>query len=72
MVVDRGRGIITVTPMLEAIGEDGVAAMGRATLVGRIAEPEEMAATVCAIQDPRLFGFTTGQIFACNGGMYMA
>jgi 3-oxoacyl-[acyl-carrier protein] reductase len=60
------------TPMLAAIGEDGVAAMGRATLVGRIAEPEEMAATVCAIQDPRLFGFTTGQVFPCNGGMYMA
>jgi 3-oxoacyl-[acyl-carrier protein] reductase len=60
------------TPMLEAIGEEGVAAMSRATLVGRIAEPEELAASVCAIQDPRLFGFTTGQIFPCNGGMYMA
>jgi NAD(P)-dependent dehydrogenase (short-subunit alcohol dehydrogenase family) len=60
------------TPMLAAVGEDGVAAMGRATLVGRIAEPEEMAASVCAIADRRLFGYTTGQIFACNGGLYMA
>jgi len=60
------------TPMLAAVGEDGVKAMGRATLVGRIAEPEEMAASICAIADPRLFGYTTGQIFACNGGMYMA
>lgn len=60
------------TPMLAALGEDGVKAMSRATLVGRIASAEEMAATICAISDPRLFGFTTGQIFACNGGMYMA
>jgi 3-oxoacyl-[acyl-carrier protein] reductase len=60
------------TPMLAAVGDDGVAAMGRATLVGRIAEPEEIAATVCAISDPALFGYTTGQVFAANGGMYMA
>jgi NAD(P)-dependent dehydrogenase (short-subunit alcohol dehydrogenase family) len=57
------------TPMLAAVGDDGVAAMGRATLVGRIAE---IAATVCAISDPALFGYTTGQVFAANGGMYMA
>jgi len=60
------------TPMLAAVGEEGVAAMGRSTLVGRIAEPEEMANTVCAIADPRLFGYTTGQIFAANGGLYLA
>ena len=60
------------TPMLAAVGEEGVKAMGRATLVGRIAEPEEIAATVCAISDPKLFGYTTGQVFAANGGMYMA
>jgi 3-oxoacyl-[acyl-carrier protein] reductase len=60
------------TPMLEAVGEEGIAAMARATLVGHIAEPEDMANTVCAIADPRLFGYATGQIFAVNGGMYMA
>jgi 3-oxoacyl-[acyl-carrier protein] reductase len=60
------------TPMLAAVGEEGVKAMGRATLVGRIAEPEDMAATICAISDPKLFGYTTGQVFASNGGMYMA
>ncbi len=60
------------TPMLEAVGEAGIEAMGRATLVGRVAEPEEMAYTICAIADPRLFGYTTGQIFAANGGLYMA
>jgi len=60
------------TPMLAAVDESVVDAMGRATLVGRIAEPEEMAASICAIADRRLFGYTTGQIFACNGGMYLA
>ena len=59
------------TPMLEAVGAEGVAAMGRATLVGRIAEPEEMAYTICAIADPLLFGYTTGQVFAANGGLYL-
>lgn len=60
------------TPMLAAVGEGGIQAMGRATLVGRIAEPEDMAYTVCALADPMLFGYATGQIFPCNGGMYMA
>ncbi len=59
------------TPMLAAVGEAGVQAMGRATLVGRIAEPEEIAATVAAIADPKLFGYTTGQVFASNGGLYL-
>ena len=59
------------TPMLEAVGEAGIEAIGRSTLVGRIAEPSEMAATVAAIADPKLFGYTTGQVFAANGGMYM-
>jgi 3-oxoacyl-[acyl-carrier protein] reductase len=60
------------TPMLAAVGDEGIAAMGRATLVGRIATPEEMANTVCAIADPKLFGYTTGQVFASNGGLYLA
>ncbi|MBW2417470.1 MAG: SDR family oxidoreductase [Deltaproteobacteria bacterium] len=60
------------TPMLAAIGDEGMAAMARTTLVGRIAEPEEMANTICAIADPKLFGYTTGQIFHANGGMYRA
>ena len=45
--------------------------MERAPLVGRIAQPEELAATICAIADPKLFGYTTGQVFAANGGMYL-
>ena len=59
------------TPMLAAVGEQGIQAMARATLVGRIAEPEDLAAPVCAIADGRLFGYATGQIFAVNGGMYL-
>jgi 3-oxoacyl-[acyl-carrier protein] reductase len=59
------------TPMLAAVGEAGIAAMSRATLTGRVAEPEEIAATVAAIADPKLFGYTTGQVFAANGGMYL-
>ena len=60
------------TAMLEKVGPDGIRAMGRATLVGRVAEPEEIAWTICAIADPKLFGYTTGQVFAANGGMYLA
>lgn len=60
------------TPMLEKTGTEGIQAMGRATLVGRIAEPVDIANTVCAIADPKLFGYTSGQVFAANGGMYMA
>jgi 3-oxoacyl-[acyl-carrier protein] reductase len=59
------------TPMLASVGEEGIRAMGRATLVGRIAQPDEIAATVCAIAHPKLFGYTTGQVFAANGGMYL-
>ena len=59
------------TPMLAAVGEQGIAAISRGTLVGRVAEPDEIAATVCAIADGKLFGYTTGQVFAANGGMYL-
>jgi 3-oxoacyl-[acyl-carrier protein] reductase len=60
------------TPMLQAMPEAAFQAMANATLVGRIAEPSDIANTVCAIADPKIFGFTTGQIFAANGGMFMA
>ena len=59
------------TPMLAAVGQEGIEAMSRVTLTGRVAEPEEIAATVAAIADPKLFGYTTGQVFAANGGMYL-
>jgi 3-oxoacyl-[acyl-carrier protein] reductase len=59
------------TPMLAAVGDAGITAMGRATLVGRIAEPGDIAASVVAIADRKLFGYATGQVFAVNGGMYL-
>jgi len=60
------------TPMLAAVGEEGVRAMGRATLVGRIAEPDDIANVVAALADPRICGYVTGQVLPVNGGMYMA
>ncbi|MND03361.1 hypothetical protein D3C83_231440 [compost metagenome] len=57
--------------MLAAVGEAGIAAMQRLTLTGSVAEPDDIAATVTAIADPKLFGYTTGQVFAANGGMYL-
>jgi 3-oxoacyl-[acyl-carrier protein] reductase len=59
------------TPMLAAVGEAGITAMQRLTLTGHVAEPDDIAATVTAIADPELFGYTTGQVFAANGGMYL-
>jgi NAD(P)-dependent dehydrogenase (short-subunit alcohol dehydrogenase family) len=46
--------------------------MGAATLVGRIAEPDDMANFVCALADPRISGYVTGQVLPVNGGMYLA
>ncbi len=59
------------TPMLEAVGEAGIAAMGRATLTGKIAEPEQMAAVICSLADPKISGYITGEILQVNGGMYL-
>ncbi len=60
------------TPMLGAVGEAGVRAMGAATLVGRIALPDDMANFVAALADPRISGYVTGQVLPVNGGMYLA
>lgn len=60
------------TPMLAATGEQAISAFKRATLLGKVAEPEDIAATVCGMACPKISGYTTGQIFAANGGMYMA
>jgi NAD(P)-dependent dehydrogenase (short-subunit alcohol dehydrogenase family) len=40
--------------------------------LGRIGEPEEIAAVACALADPKIFGYATGQIFHVNGGLYLA
>jgi NAD(P)-dependent dehydrogenase (short-subunit alcohol dehydrogenase family) len=58
--------------MLAGVDEAVIEAFRRATLLGKVAEPEELAATVVGIVCPKISGYTTGQIFAANGGMYMA
>jgi 3-oxoacyl-[acyl-carrier protein] reductase len=60
------------TPMLAAVGEQGIALMAAATLVGRIAEPRDISAFVCALADPKISGYVSGQVFQVNGGMYLA
>jgi len=60
------------TPMLASVGEAGIAVMGAATLTGRIAEPEEIAAFVCVLADPKASGYMSGQVIQVNGGMYLA
>lgn len=60
------------TPMLAGVSDQGVEAMRRSTLLGKVAEPEELAATVVGMICPKISGYTTGQIFAANGGMYLA
>lgn len=60
------------TPMLAGVSEQGIEAMRRSTLLGKVAEPSELAATVIGMVCPMVSGYTTGQVFAANGGMYMA
>jgi 3-oxoacyl-[acyl-carrier protein] reductase len=60
------------TPMLAGVGEAGIRLMAAATLPGRIAKPEEMAAAVCALADPRISGYAAGQVFQVDGGLYLA
>ncbi|MBB84911.1 MAG: beta-ketoacyl-ACP reductase [Deltaproteobacteria bacterium] len=60
------------TPMLAGVGEQGIEAMKKTTLLGKVAEPHELAATVVGMACPMVSGYTTGQVFAANGGMYMA
>jgi 3-oxoacyl-[acyl-carrier protein] reductase len=61
-----------MTPMLAKVPEEGIKAMERSTLLGRLAQTADMAGAVCAIADPKLFGYATGQIYQVNGGMYLA
>ncbi len=60
------------TPMLASASEEAIQAFKRATLLGKVAEPEDIAATVLGMACPRISGYTTGQIFAANGGLYLA
>ena len=54
------------------LGETHIQAFKRATLLGKVAQPEDIAAAVLGMACPRISGYTTGQIFAANGGLYLA
>jgi 3-oxoacyl-[acyl-carrier protein] reductase len=60
------------TPMLAAVPPEGIEAMQRRTLLGRLCEPEQMAASVVGLADAQTSGYTTGQVIQANGGMYLA
>jgi len=60
------------TPMLSKVPPEGIAAMERSTLLGRIAEPRELASAVAGLADDRLLGFVTGQVYQVNAGLYLA
>jgi 3-oxoacyl-[acyl-carrier protein] reductase len=60
------------TPMLAAVPPEVKKAMARSTLLGRIAEPRELASAVAALADDRTLGFVTGQVYQVNAGMYLA
>ena len=60
------------TPMLAGVGEQGIEAMRKSTLLGKVAEPHELAAAVVLLACPMLSGYTTGHVFAANGGMGMS
>lgn len=60
------------TPMLASASEEAIQAFKRATLLGKVAQPEDIAAAVLGMACPRISGYTTGQIFAVNGGLYLA
>jgi 3-oxoacyl-[acyl-carrier protein] reductase len=60
------------TPMLAKVDDAGRERMKRTVVLGRLAQPSEMASAVVALADPKLLGYCTGQILPINGGMYMA
>jgi 3-oxoacyl-[acyl-carrier protein] reductase len=60
------------TPMLAAVPPEIKKAMARSTLLGRIAQPGELASAVAALADDRTLGFVTGQTYQVNAGMYLA
>ena len=59
------------TPMLAAVPGAGVENFARGTIVGRVAEPSDMAAVVCFLSDAKASGYITGQVMPANGGLYL-
>jgi 3-oxoacyl-[acyl-carrier protein] reductase len=59
------------TPMLAAVPGAGIETFARGTIVGRVAEPSDMAAVVCFLADAKMSGYVTGQVMPANGGLYL-
>lgn len=57
------------TPMLAGVPAEGIEAFAKATLIGRVCEPVEMARTVAALADNKLFAYVTGIVLQANGGL---
>ena len=57
------------TPMLAGVPQEGIDAFARATLIGRVCEPVEMARTVAALADGKLMAYVTGIVLQANGGL---
>lgn len=58
------------TDMLSAIGEDGIEAMSKMVPIGRIGEPDEVAAAIEFLTSESA-GFITGASLAVDGGLGM-
>jgi NAD(P)-dependent dehydrogenase (short-subunit alcohol dehydrogenase family) len=77
-VETAGKGITvnTVTPgfistdMIEAVPADALAKVVARIPVGRLGEPDEVAAVVEFLADPES-GYITGQVYPVNGGLYV-
>ena len=58
------------TDMLKGVPDAALEQVKAATPMGRLGQPEEVAAAIVFLADPRA-SFITGQVIAVNGGMYM-
>ena len=67
---------LTDTPLLEGIREDSprnakvIEAVTRAIPLGRVAEPDDIAAAVCYFASPAA-SYVTGQTLSVSGGLTM-
>ncbi len=58
------------TDMTRSLGEAQTAALGQSIPLGRLGQPEDVAAAVAFLASPRA-GYITGVTLHVNGGMYM-
>ncbi|MEU5703498.1 SDR family NAD(P)-dependent oxidoreductase [Streptomyces aurantiacus] len=58
----------TRTPGMQALGDEVINSLGRATVLGRVGEPSEIAEVVAFLASPRA-GFITGAVVDARGGI---